>query len=140
MKSRRQIGGAHDIAVHERDVLLAVAVVPEGDHAKVTKAGREIGDRLDPHADMVNAEARAVVVLVPLDEIFQGRDFGRGIAWSHGHACYKTTKSPDARHDSRAAAAAPTELDAWRRGSRSGAKDLEPVDGIEPSTYGLRNR
>ena len=69
-----------------RDVLLAVAVVPEGDDAEVAKAGREVGDGLHPHADVVGAEAAAVVVLVALDEIFQGRDFGRGIAGGRCHA------------------------------------------------------
>ena len=74
MEPRRHVLGAHHVAVHHGDVLLAVAVVPERDDPKPAEPGRQVGDRDHPHADLVDAEAVALVVLVALDQLFERGD------------------------------------------------------------------
>src|SRR5262245_40142315 len=77
--------GAHHVAVDHGDVLLAVAIVPEGHDVEPAKSARQLGDGLDPDADVVGAEALAVVGPVALDQLLAGvdaREVAEGL--SHG--------------------------------------------------------
>jgi hypothetical protein len=74
MEPRRHVARAHDVAMDQRDVLLPIAIVPERDDPETAETGRQIGDRIHLDADVVRAETRAIVVLVPLDQIFQSSD------------------------------------------------------------------
>ena len=64
----------HDVAMDERDVILSVAVVPERHDPEMAETARQVRDRLDAHADAMRAEAFAVVVPVPLDQVVERGD------------------------------------------------------------------
>ncbi len=87
VQPRGHLRAAHHVPVHQRDVLLLVPVVPEGHDLEPAESRRQLGDRVDLHADPVRAEAAAVVVPVPLDQIFQPSDAPQAGArrW-RGHA------------------------------------------------------
>ena len=59
-----------DVPVHERGVLLAVAVVPERDDLELTEPGGQIGDGGDADADLVPAHPFAVVTAVLVQKLF----------------------------------------------------------------------
>jgi len=70
----------HHVAVHQRHVLLAVAVVPEGHDAEPAESSRQVRHRVDPYADVGRAEAAAVVILVPGDQVFQAGHGNEAVA------------------------------------------------------------
>ena len=71
VQSGDDVAGAENVAVHEGDVLFAVAVVPERDDAKAAEARREIGDGVDLDANAVRPVTLAVMAAVALDEVFE---------------------------------------------------------------------
>ena len=74
MKPRHDVARAEHVAVTERDVLFAVAIVPKRDDAKLACARGQVGDRFDLDADAMLTEAVTVVIFVALDEIFEPRN------------------------------------------------------------------
>lgn len=59
------------IAVHDGDVVLLVAVVPERHDVEVAEARREVGDGRDLHAYAVGSDAGALVVTTRLEELVE---------------------------------------------------------------------
>jgi hypothetical protein len=64
--------------MNERDVLLAVAIVPERHDPKPARPRRQVSHRLDLHANVVFAETSAVMIPVTKDQILEVRDPGQG--------------------------------------------------------------
>src|SRR5881394_1275671 len=60
----------------ERDMLLAVAIVPEGHDAEPAKTAGEIGDGRDAHADVMHAKAGTIVIFVAFDQLVERGDPG----------------------------------------------------------------
>ena len=58
-----------DVAVHERGVLLSVAVVPERDHLELAEAGGQLGNGGNADADLVLAHTAAVMETVLVQEL-----------------------------------------------------------------------
>ena len=69
MQAHGHVWAAGDVAVHERGVLLAVAVVPEGHDLELAESGRQLGDGGDADADLVLAHPAAVVEAVLVQEL-----------------------------------------------------------------------
>src|SRR3970040_52786 len=55
----------------ERDVLLAIAVIPETDYLDTSEARGEAGDRFDLDADVVRPKTCAVVLSISFDQILE---------------------------------------------------------------------
>ena len=68
MQAREHVLFAHHLAVDERHVILVVAVVPERDDLEAAEAARQLGHGFHAHADVVRAEAFAIMVPVALDQ------------------------------------------------------------------------
>jgi hypothetical protein len=60
MHAHRNILSLGNIAMHEGRVLFAIAVVIERDDLKFSESGRQFGNRSDPYANMILAEAVAL--------------------------------------------------------------------------------
>ena len=73
MEARDHVLGAQNVTVNDREMFLAVAIVPEGDD-ELAKTRRQIGNRLDLHADVMSAKALAIVLHVALDEVIEVRN------------------------------------------------------------------
>src|SRR5438477_5404665 len=122
---------ANDVAVDQRDVLLAVPVVPERDDPEAPEAGRKIRHRLDAHADFRRAEARAVMVLVALDQLVQGGCHGEIDAWRWRlvPAPFQRPAPEEGRYSSTASTSAAmpalcvsTSLGSWPRAATRGSR------------------
>ena len=67
--AHRHILGVEHIPVDDGDVLLAVLVVVEGQDVKFAEAGGQFGDGRDLDADVVRADALALVAGVLVQQI-----------------------------------------------------------------------
>ena len=76
MEARRHVLPVDHVAVHDGDVLLGVAVVPERDDAEIAEPRRQLGDADDLHADLAGPESLALVVPVPLDQELKRHSVG----------------------------------------------------------------
>ena len=55
-------------------MFLAIAIVPKSHDLESAEPAREMGDGLDPDADVVRAETIAIMVLVALDQLLERVD------------------------------------------------------------------
>jgi hypothetical protein len=77
MQARDDLARAEHIAMNERDVLFAVAIVPKCHDLKPAGTRRQVSHGLDLHANAVLAEAFAVMIFVAKDEIPEARNTGQ---------------------------------------------------------------
>ena len=81
MRTGHRLAVERLVAVHERRVLLAVDRVPEADGVEVAVAGRQLGGGGDADADVVLADALAVVGGVALEEGVEDGEGHAGHQW-----------------------------------------------------------